>query len=327
MTDASTFSVLIPAYNAASTIADTIDSLRAQTFPDWEACVVDDGSSDETLQIASNYAALDLRIRVWSQPNSGTASARNRAGAESRGRYLCLLDADDLYLPDYLAEQARFIEEHPGFQIYSCNADALLPDGTRHAYHRTESHGSIMSLTLNDMLEENQISSFSIFERGTFALVGGFRVGVYVEDYDFWLRAMAVGATHIHNPKTLVQYRMRLDNKSADWVTATESICEVLRTLVGSGVLRSSERCRALRTLRTLRRNEAILGRWNMEARMRVGQLRGARGNYLRFRQGYASPLKYYVGLPLMMFSPTLFALVVRRIGNIRASRSQSVKD
>ena len=95
-------SVVIPAYDAASTLARAVDSVVAQTFLDWELIVVDDGSRDETVSVARGYGD---RLRLLRGPHLGPGEARNRGAAEARGRYLAWLDADDVWYPTKLEKQ------------------------------------------------------------------------------------------------------------------------------------------------------------------------------------------------------------------------------
>src|ERR1017187_4250268 len=96
-------SILIPAYNAQEWMSDTIKSAQAQTWPRKEIIIVDDGSTDRTLDIARQFAAKS--ISILTQTNQGAAAARNRAYASSHGDYIQWLDADDLLAPDKIAKQ------------------------------------------------------------------------------------------------------------------------------------------------------------------------------------------------------------------------------
>src|SRR5215204_6297514 len=98
-------SILIPAYNAEPWLADTIDSALAQTWPKKEVIVVDDGSSDRTLQIAKQYDSPN--VRIMTQANQGVSVARNTAFANCQGDYIQWLDADDLLEPDKIAKQVQ----------------------------------------------------------------------------------------------------------------------------------------------------------------------------------------------------------------------------
>jgi glycosyltransferase involved in cell wall biosynthesis len=100
-------SVLVPAYNAAATIAETLASALAQTYEDLEVIVVDDGSTDDTAEIVADIASCDPRVILVRQVNGGVANARNTALGRARGSYIAPLDADDLWHPDKLAHQLQ----------------------------------------------------------------------------------------------------------------------------------------------------------------------------------------------------------------------------
>lgn len=103
--------IVVPAYNVATTLADTLASLCAQTFADFEIIVVDDGSSDRTVAVARSLG--DRRIRVVQQPNRGLAGARNSGIAQARGEYIGFCDADDLWRPTKLAAHVAHLNSNP----------------------------------------------------------------------------------------------------------------------------------------------------------------------------------------------------------------------
>jgi glycosyltransferase involved in cell wall biosynthesis len=104
-------SVLIPAYNCADWIGQTMQSVLAQTWPSLEIIVVDDGSTDQTLTIAQTF--VSDRIQVFTQPNQGAATARNHAIDKAQGDYIQFLDADDLLAPDKIAQQIKLLQASP----------------------------------------------------------------------------------------------------------------------------------------------------------------------------------------------------------------------
>lgn len=118
-----TVSVLIPAYNAATFLAQTLDSVLCQTWPHLEVIVVDDGSSDDTLAVAQRYAGP--RVRVVTQPNAGASAARNHAFSFATGAYIQYLDADDLLHPDKIRAQMACLQEHP-VTVLSSSAWAMF---------------------------------------------------------------------------------------------------------------------------------------------------------------------------------------------------------
>src|SRR5262249_4651515 len=105
-------SVIIPAWNAARTILETVRSVQAQTFRDFELIVVDDGSTDDTLDVLA--AVDDPRLAVYSYDNGGLATARTRGTARASGELVSFVDADDLWTPDKLEAQIAALSARPG---------------------------------------------------------------------------------------------------------------------------------------------------------------------------------------------------------------------
>jgi len=105
-------SVITPAYNSEAYLAETIESILAQDYADWELIIVDDHSTDRTYQIADEFAKKDKRIKVIRNPeNMGVAASRNAALDAASGEYVAFCDADDLWLPQKLSRQIRFMED------------------------------------------------------------------------------------------------------------------------------------------------------------------------------------------------------------------------
>jgi glycosyltransferase involved in cell wall biosynthesis len=104
-------SVIIPAYNAERDILETIKSVQQQTFSDFELIVIDDGSTDRTLELL--HTLEDDRIRIFSYENGGVCTARNRGISHATGEYIAFLDADDLWTPDKLELQLAALQQHP----------------------------------------------------------------------------------------------------------------------------------------------------------------------------------------------------------------------
>jgi glycosyltransferase involved in cell wall biosynthesis len=122
-----TVSVIIPTYNREHYVVETVESALAQTLEDVEVVVVDDGSTDDTRHVLSQFGS---RIRYVYQENRGRSSARNRGIVETTGRYILFLDSDDLLLPPALESLATFLDAHPGVGLaysdgYYCDADGV----------------------------------------------------------------------------------------------------------------------------------------------------------------------------------------------------------
>lgn len=129
-------SVVIPAYNAAPYIRECLDSVVGQTWPNWEAFVVDDGSTDNTVEIARQYESE--RLKVISQKNSGACVARNKGLSLSRGKYVQFLDADDLVSTDKFEKQVEVLECNPGALAVSANVHFMHGEDYRKLQPREE---------------------------------------------------------------------------------------------------------------------------------------------------------------------------------------------
>lgn len=118
-------SIIIPAFNAARTIVDTLESVRTQTFHAWEALIIDDGSTDETYQLASAYVVrhADTRIKIIRQPNSGAGAARNSGISQSQGEYIAFLDADDIVYPASIANRCQMLQKYPNVPLVFSDYD------------------------------------------------------------------------------------------------------------------------------------------------------------------------------------------------------------
>jgi len=300
------FSVLIAAHDAESTLGAALDSLLAQTMPRWEALVVDDGSSDRTAAIAFEYAALDARISVQTQPNRGAAAARNAAATGAQGRWLLSLDADDLLLPEALRRQSAFISANPGFEIYSWGILTQAEDGSRAPWRVSAAHAAVEEFTLEQLIEGNLLTVMTTVSAERFRALGGFH-DLHLEDYDLWLRALAAGARVLHNPELLAVYRRSESSKNTDLRRRWLGTAEVLAALAQNETASLAIRRLAARRAGYWR---AVNARRELESRLVAGDHRGARRAYMTSRPAYTSRIKWLAGLPLMVASPALFTRV-----------------
>jgi glycosyltransferase involved in cell wall biosynthesis len=166
-------SVVIPAYNAARLIVDTIRSVQAQSMADIEIIVVNDGSTDATLEVVRGFADRDPRIRIVSQENGGLAAARNAGLREARGNCVAFLDSDDIWHPDFLSEMYQALAgapKAPFAYAYSFRFDIgnLLIPGTPWPY--VPRHDFLGLLALNSVGN----GSAAMFRRDALLRVGGY---------------------------------------------------------------------------------------------------------------------------------------------------------
>jgi len=127
-------SIITPIYNGERFVAQTIESVLAQTYPNWEMIIINDGSKDSSESIVKNYAEKDARIKLFSQPNGGSATARNNGIRRAAGRYIALLDADDLWEPLFLESQLALMQQTGAVLVYGShkrineqNCECLTP--------------------------------------------------------------------------------------------------------------------------------------------------------------------------------------------------------
>ena len=228
MTTTPTVSIVTPAYNSSAFIAETITAALAQTFSDFELIVIDDGSSDDTIDVVHDAAAGDPRVIVIASPHGGPAVARNVGLDIARGRFIALLDSDDVWMPQYLEEQLALLERFPGQAIITANAvNRGGPLDQRPLWPATRGW---RELTLRDLiLEENAMCIMSVFRREVLDRIGGFDPAFTGnEDYEFWIRAANAGFGILQNLRPLGSYRRRAGSVSADSIRVVRGIMRVL---------------------------------------------------------------------------------------------------
>jgi len=192
------FSVIVPTYNRLDFLPDCIQSVRAQTFRDFELVVVDDGSTDGSYEYVVSEVPEALIVQ---QSNAGPGAARNAGAHLASGEFLAFLDSDDLWFPWTLETYARVVDEHHnlnillGKNIYFCN---LLPEisCTPRKVNWNESLFSRMSLGMTEIP-----TASSLIRRSLFFEIGGFSEIATAEDVDLWLRSgCALGFVEVHSP-------------------------------------------------------------------------------------------------------------------------------
>ena len=305
-TDRPSYSIIMAAYNASATIADAIDSVLTQTRTDWQLVAVDDGSTDDTADIVAAYAAADSRIVLVRQSNAGTACARNAGAQLASGRWWVFLDADDMLLPQYLEKQSAFMTREPGYDIYSTNADYLLRDGSRRAVWRGRRFLQPLTLTAADQFAESSILLMATITPRVFELTGGFRT-LHSEDYDFWLRALILGATHRYNPEVLAVYRRTEGTRTTSMVAEAESFLLIQREALQMPELTRAQRAAGEKAVAL---SEARVMRRELEEALLVGDYTHARSRYWRARRAFPSWAKYLLGLAIISVSPRAYARI-----------------
>lgn len=197
-------SVVIPAYNAEKTILDTIESVQKQSFSDFEVIVINDGSTDKTLDLVN--AIDDSRIKVFSYENGGLSVARNRGISHAQGEFITFLDADDLWTVDKLELQVKALNENPKAGVaYSWTL--IIKENSQQLYPGVSA--SFEGNVHRHLLIGNFIASGSnvMMRRQVVEQVGEFDPSLKSsEDWDYWLR-VAPKFSFVVVPKPQILYR------------------------------------------------------------------------------------------------------------------------
>ncbi len=215
------FSVVMPVYNAAHTLKESVMSVLNQTFPDFELIIVDDCSTDESPEIIKELCAADARLVSLRLPeNSGVAVARNEAIKAAAGRYICFLDADDIWLPDKLEQHRKAFSA--GALVVCSSYLRFLPDGYESLITVPE------SFTYQDMLKRNIIGNLT----GAYdSLVLGkfYQKSIGHEDYLMWLQIMAAAGTAVGLTDPLAKYRVGAGSLSGSKLKAAQWTWRIYR--------------------------------------------------------------------------------------------------
>lgn len=207
-------SVIIPAYNVAPFIAETLESLFVQTWRDFEAIVINDGSTDDTKEKLAPYRD---RIVYIEQENSGVMAARNAGLRAARGRFVALLDGDDLWEPRFLETLVGMLQSDPGLSVAYPNAVFLGSPNFAGRSHQ-EVFPVAEPVTFDRVLRrECYIFGSLVIRREALDDVGGFDEsleGQGAEDFDLWLRMLRRGRRFKFTSEPLAKYRWRGDSLS-----------------------------------------------------------------------------------------------------------------
>jgi glycosyltransferase involved in cell wall biosynthesis len=182
------FSVIVPLYNKAPYVKKTIESVCAQTYRNFECVVVDDGSTDGSLDVVRSLDTGDCALEIISQSNSGVAAARNNGVKACNGEYVVFLDADDWWEPEYLEEMNRLIQEYPDAGLYASNYVYYKPGKTHVALNLERGYMNYPEAYLHG--EMPVWTGAACMPRKVFDEMGGFPNGIKLgEDFLLWAKS------------------------------------------------------------------------------------------------------------------------------------------
>ena len=218
-------SIITPAYNAAEFLPETINSVLKQTFSDWEMIIIDDCSTDNTFEIATNYSKIDSRIKViQNNINSGVAATRNNGLDIALGDFIAFVDSDDMWLPEKLEKQIAFMEE---------NGYALTYTKYQNYVTETKQRGKIIKapkkMTAKKILGNTAIGCLTVVVNKK--MVGDFRMPLlkHTEDNCTWQEILSRGFVAFGLQKVLSLYRISSNSMTSKKSSAAKQQWETYR--------------------------------------------------------------------------------------------------
>ena len=228
-------SVIVPAYKAAPFIAQTIGSVLAQTYTDWEMLVADDCSPDGTRDVVREWAARDARVRLIAlERNGGPAAARNAALDQARGRWLAFLDSDDLWLPAKLERSLAHARAQRAALVFT-GYRRISDDGARTGRYI----GVPERLTYGELLGNTAIATSTVvIDR---ALAGDVRMErVYYDDFVCWLSILKRGHVAHGLDEDLMRYRVLARSVSRNKGRSAREVWRTYRQVEHIGLVPSA---------------------------------------------------------------------------------------
>ncbi len=224
-------SVNICCYNSERFIKETIESVLAQAFGDFEVVIINDGSTDSTEEIINRFT--DRRIRYFYQDNKGLSAARNTAISLSKGDYIALLDHDDVWDAEKLELQVKFLEENPSVGVLFSDG-YLVDENNRVSGRFFKTRRPYRGDVLKNLIDEYCIVCSTVIARRS--LLSGkdlFRVDLEIaEEYDLFLRLASV-TKFDYIDKPLARYRLHPQNRSRDTGKLFQEESAILSDLIG----------------------------------------------------------------------------------------------
>ena len=301
-----TISVIIPAYNVAPYIGETLRSVFAQTFADYEVIIVNDGSPD-TDELERALAPFEQRVHYLKQENGGAGAARNAGLSAAHGEFVAFLDGDDLWLPEFLAEQIKFVREQ---MLDLACTDATLFDEAgdfKRTYMDALVAGTAPAgeVTFEGLIGDQQslITSGVVAGRQAVIEAGSFDEGLRnSQDFDLWVRLALSGARLAYQRKALVRYRDHEGSLSGDDVNRVNRELLVYRKIRSQYDLTTGQRHDVDQAIRRVERESyLVLGKGHLGRREFSQALK-----YFRQARAIESNWKLSVSCALLRSAPTL---------------------
>ena len=216
-------SVIMPCYNDGKYIKEAIESVKNQTYSDWELIVIDDGSDDEeTVKIIESIE--DDRITVLHTEHLRPAGARNYGIKNAKGKYILPVDSDDKIDPTYMEKAVKIIESDEKLGVVYCEADL---------FGEKSGKWDLPAYSFEKMLLDNVVFVTALFYREDWKKLGGFNTNMAagMEDYDFWLGILGLGRDIYQIPEILFHYRIKPVSRTTGFQSDCTQMQEVYRQM------------------------------------------------------------------------------------------------
>lgn len=198
-------SVVVPVYNMESFLPETLDSILASDYPNFEVIVVDDGSKDASYRVACDYAKKDRRVRAYTQPNGGACAARNQAVRLAEGEFILPFDADDKMSETFVSDAVHVI-------LSDMKIKAVCPRAEYFGDRKGEWKLPPFSRKL--LARKNMIPICALYRKSDWERVGGYDEHIVArEDWAFWIAMLKDGGKVVTLPRVSVFYRVRTGSK------------------------------------------------------------------------------------------------------------------
>ncbi len=200
--------IIIACYNQENFIKDTIESVKNQTFTDYECIIVDDGSTDKSLSIIQNCILNDDRFKVFHKNNEGICMTRNYGISKSSAKYILPLDGDDKIASEYIEKAVQYLENDDTIKIVYCKAEKFGAE--RGLFH-------LPKFNMETMLVNNCIFNCAFFRKTDFDLTCGYNSNMKdgLEDWDFWLSILELGTNVVCIDEVLFYYRIKNSSRNS----------------------------------------------------------------------------------------------------------------
>lgn len=206
-----TISILLPVYNAETTLHECLDSIKNQTHKNFEVIVVNDGSTDSSLKILTKYAKDDVRFKIYTREKCGLVDALNFGLDRCGSEYIARMDADDIMLPQRLELQLQHLQKHPEITLVSTQVkkfpESYINKGYQEYINWQNSCLKPKQIKQNIYIESPHAHPSIMFRKTTIQEIGGYKLGTFPEDYELWLRLDSYGYLMEKIPEVLLWWR------------------------------------------------------------------------------------------------------------------------